>query len=150
MATQERLRCSILSFQTSLRLPKVITPGERPRPLVSYAFCQGMIVFFNSSMAEARDFHCSSHVVENLGKKTIPSDHAAIRLVIRNLLVEDSRTNVFPSWMSKNLIFGSVLQQLHDDHRFSPDPFCALAEFKVLLHKALEITNRELSRQTNT
>ena len=25
-------------------------------------------------MAEARDFHCYSHVFENLGKETIPSD----------------------------------------------------------------------------
>ena len=44
--------------------------------------------------------------------------------------------------------FCSILQQLHDDHSFSPDPFCALAEFKVLLHKAKKMTKRELSRQT--
>ena len=50
--------------------------------------------------------------------------------------------------MSKRPIFGSILQQLHNDHRFSPDPFCALAEFKVLLHKAKKMTKRELSRQT--
>ena len=34
-------------------------------------------------MAEARDFHCHSHVFENLGKRTIPSDHAAVRFVIQ-------------------------------------------------------------------
>ena len=56
----------------------------------------------------------------------------------RNLLIEDTRANVFQVG----------LQQLHDDHRFSPDPFCALAKFKVLLHKAKKITKRELSRQT--
>ena len=39
-------------------------------------------IFINLPMAEARDFHCSSHVVENLVKRTIPSDHAAVRLVI--------------------------------------------------------------------
>ena len=50
--------------------------------------------------------------------------------------------------MSEHPIFGSILQQLHDDHRFSPDPFCALAEFKVLLHKAKKSTKRDLSRQT--
>ena len=33
-------------------------------------------------MAEARDFHCYSHVFENLGNRTIPSDHAAVRLVM--------------------------------------------------------------------
>ena len=50
--------------------------------------------------------------------------------------------------MSKHPIFGSILQQLHYDHRFSPDPFCALAEFKTLLHKAKKMTQREQSRQT--
>ena len=35
--------------------------------------------------------------------------------------------------------FCSLLQRLHDDHRFSTDPFGALAEFKVL---------RELSQKT--
>ena len=50
--------------------------------------------------------------------------------------------------MSKHPIFCSFLQQLHDDHRFSTDPFGALAEFKVLLHKANKMTKRELSRQT--
>ena len=50
--------------------------------------------------------------------------------------------------MSKHHIFCSILQQLHDDHRFSCDPFCVLAEFKVLLHKTKKMTKRELSRQT--
>ena len=48
----------------------------------------------------------------------------------------------------KHSIFGSILQQLHDDHSFSPDPFCALVEFKVLLQKAKEVTTRELLKQT--
>ena len=99
-------------------------------------------------MAEARDFHCSSHAVENLGKKTTPSDHAAVRLVIQKPTHRGHQNKRIPSWMSKHHIFGSILQQLHDDHRFSPDPFCALAEFKVLQHKAKKITKRELSKQT--
>ena len=41
-------------------------------------------------MAEARDFHCYSHVFENLGNRTIPSDHAAVRLVIQNRHFEDT------------------------------------------------------------
>ena len=40
-------------------------------------------IFVNLPMAEARDFHCYSHVVENLGNRSIPSDHAAVRLVIQ-------------------------------------------------------------------
>ena len=99
-------------------------------------------------MAEARDSHCSSHVDENLGKKTLPSDHAAVRLVIQKHTHQRNLNQRIPSWMSKHPVFGSILQQLHDDYRFSPDPFCALAEFKILLHKAHKMTQRELSRQT--
>ena len=39
--------------------------------------------FINLTMAEARDFHCYSHVLENLGERSIPSDHAAVRVVIQ-------------------------------------------------------------------
>ena len=48
-------------------------------------------------------------------------------------------------------MFGSILQQLHDDHRFSPDPFCALAEFKLLPQnhetKAIEANTSTASGQ---
>ena len=33
----------------------------------------------NLPMAEARDFHCYSHVPENIGQRSIPSYHAAVR-----------------------------------------------------------------------
>ena len=99
-------------------------------------------------MAEARDFHCSSHVVEELWKKTIPSDHAEVRLVIQKPTHRGDQSKRIPCWMSKHPIFGSTLQQLHDDDRFSPDPFCALAQIKVLLHEARRITKRELWKQT--
>ena len=105
-------------------------------------------IFINLRMAEARDFHCSFHVVENLGKKTFPSDHAAVRLVIQNPTHRGHENRRIPSWMSKHPMFGSFLQQLHNDHRFSPDPFCAMAEVKVLLHEAKKVTKRELSKQT--
>ena len=95
-------------------------------------------IFINLPMAEARDFHCYSLVFENLEKKTIPSDHAAVRLVIQKPTNRGHQSKRIPSWMSKHLIFCSMLQQLHDDHRFSPDPFFALAEFKVLPHKSQE------------
>ena len=101
-------------------------------------------------MAEARDVHCSSHVVENLGKKTIPSDHAAVRLVIQKPTHRGHQNQRIPSWMSKHPIFCSIVQQLHDGHRFSNDPFCALAEFKDILHQAKKITTRALLKQTPT
>ena len=99
MATRERLLCSTLSFHTSLRLPNLITQEETLQPLVS-----------------ARDFHCSSHVVENLGKKTFPSDHAAVRLVIQKPSHRGHQSKRIPSWMSKHPMFGSILQPLHDDY----------------------------------
>ena len=40
-------------------------------------------IFINLPVAEARDFHCFSHVFENLGNRSIPSDHAAVRIVIQ-------------------------------------------------------------------
>ena len=40
-------------------------------------------IFMNLPVAEAQDFHCCSHVFENLGNRTIPSDHAAVRRVIQ-------------------------------------------------------------------
>ena len=104
-------------------------------------------IFINLPMAEARDFHCYSQVFENLVKESIPSDHAPVRLVIQKP-TRGHQSKRIPSWMSKHPIFCSILQQLHDDHRFSTDPFCALADFKVLLHKAKKMTKRELSRQT--
>ena len=99
-------------------------------------------------MAEARDFHCTSYVVDIFGKKPIPSDHAAVRLVIQKPTHRGDLNQRIPSWMSKHPIFSSILQQLRVDHRFSPDPFCALAEFKLLLHQAQKMTQRELSKQT--
>ena len=50
--------------------------------------------------------------------------------------------------MSKHPVFCSLLQRLHDDHRFSHDPSCALAEFKVLPNKAKKLTSRELLQKT--
>ena len=124
MATRERLLCSILSLHTSLRLPDLITQGETPQPLVSYELCQGFDrLFIILPMAEARDFHCYSHVFENLEKETIPSDHAAVHLVIQKPTNRGHQSKRHPSWMSKHPIFCSILQQRHDDHRCSTDHF---------------------------
>ena len=90
-------------------------------------------IFTNMPKAEARDFHCYSHVFENLGNRTIPSDHTAVRLAIQkptNWRQQDKR---IPGWMSKHPVFCSILKRLHDGHRYSDEPFCALAEFKDIL-----------------
>ena len=98
-------------------------------------------IFVNLPMAEARDFHCSSHVVENLGKKSIPSDHAAVRLVIQKPTHRGHQNRRIPSWMSKHPMFGSILQQPHDDHRFSPDPFVRSLNLKSFYMKPRILRN---------
>ena len=105
-------------------------------------------IFTNLPMAEARDFHCYSHVFENLGNRTIPSDHAAVRLVIHKPTNREQQGKRIPSWMSKHPVFCSILKRLRDDHRFSADPFGALAEFKAILERAEKQTVREVSRKT--
>ena len=57
--------------------------------------------FINLPMAEARDFHCYSHVFENLGNQTIPSAHAAVRLVIHKPSNREQQGKRIPCWMSK-------------------------------------------------
>ena len=132
-------------FHMFLRLLNLITRGGTPQPLGSSALCQGLIVFFNLPFTEARDFHCYSHVFENLGNRTIPSDHAAVRLV-KGQQIEDSRAHVFlaacpnipfsvPFCNGFTMITGFLLIRL-------------VAEFKVLLKKAKRLTIRELSRKT--
>ena len=142
MATQERLLCSIPFFHKSLRLPNLITQEETPLFQGSIGY-SSICLWLKHVISTA-----SSHVDENLGKKDIPSDHAAVRLVILKPTHRGDQNKRIPIWMSKHPMFGSILQQLHDDHRCYPDPFCALAEFKLLLHQARKMTQRELSRQT--
>ena len=105
-------------------------------------------IFITLLVAVARDFHSYSHVFENLGNQSIPSDHSAVRLVNRKPSNQGQQCKRLPSWMSKHPVFCSILKRLHDDHRFSTDSFGALAEFKVILEKAKTQTIRELSRKT--
>ena len=104
MATRERLLCSILPFHMSVRLLNLITREGTPQPLGSYALCQGLIVFFLFYLW-ARDLHCYSHVFENLVNRTIPSDHAAVRLVFQKPTPRGHQSKRIPSWMSKHPIF---------------------------------------------
>ena len=87
-------------------------------------------------MAEARDFHCYSHVFENLVKRSIPSNHAAARVVIHKSTIRAYQGERIPSWMSKHPVFCSILKQIDDDHQYPADPFGALADFKIILEKA--------------
>ena len=99
-------------------------------------------------MAEALDFHCYSHVFEHLGKRSIPSGHAAVRVVIQKPTVRGHHSKRIPNWMSNHPIFCSILKLLHDGHRYSADSFGALADFKTIFGKARGQTVRELLRRT--
>ena len=59
-------------------------------------------ILINLPMAEARDFHCYSHVFENLWNRTIPSDHAAVRIVIQKPTNRGQQGKRIPSRMSRH------------------------------------------------
>ena len=99
-------------------------------------------------MAEARDYHCSSHVCEKLGERSTPSDHAAVRVVLQKPTVRYHQVKRIPSWMSKHPVFCSILKQTSDDHQYPDDPFAALADSKVIIEKARKQTHNELLRNT--
>ena len=135
-------------FHMSLRLLNLITRGGTPLPLGSYALYQGLIAFFiNLTMAEARDFHCYSHVFENLGTGPFRVITQQSVLSLKGQQIGDNRANAFQAGCT-NIPFFPLLKRLHDDHRFSTDPFGALAEFKVILEKGKKQTIRELSLKT--
>ena len=87
-------------------------------------------IFVNLPMAEARDFHCYSMSSRTWGTGPFRVITRRYASSFQSPQIEDTRAKRIPSWMSKHPIFCSLLQQLHDHHRFSHDPFCALAEFK--------------------
>ena len=146
-ATRERLQCSILSFPVSLRLPNLITQEETLQPLGSYALCRGLIVFLSI-------YPWLKHVTSIALLMSLRTSNYSERPRCSTPRHPETYKSRTPEQTYSQLdvqashFFCSSLQQLHDDHRFSPDPFCALAEFKDLLHKAKKMTKRELSRQT--
>ena len=143
MAIRGRLLCSTRSFHMSLRLVNLITRGGTPQFWGSYAFCQGLIVFlsiwlwpkhliFTVPLTSSRTWEIGPFYASSFKSQQL----------------EDTRANVFPAGCPNIPFFCSLVQRLHDDHRFYTDPSGALAEFKVLLQKAKRLTSRELSRKT--
>ena len=51
-------------------------------------------------MAEALDFHCPSHVSENLGERSFPSDHAAVRAIVEKPTIRGQQCKRIPSSVS--------------------------------------------------
>ena len=67
--------------------------------------------FFNLPVAEARDFHCYSHVTDNLGERSIPSDHVAVRVVAQKPTNRCDQVKRIPSGMSNNPLFLLYLEK---------------------------------------
>ena len=61
--------------------------------------------FINIPKAEARDFHCYSHVSDKLGERSVPSDHVATRIVVQKPIGRCDGVKRIPSWMAKHLVF---------------------------------------------
>ena len=104
--------------------------------------------FIDVPMAEARDFHCHSHVADNLGERSRPSYHVAIRVVIQKPLDYCSTVKRIPSCMSKHSIFCFILKQISGGHQYPDEPFAALADFKLIIEKAKKRSRHELLRNT--
>ena len=74
--------------------------------------------FINLPMAEARDFHCYSRVSDNLGERSIPSDHVAVRVVIQKSTIRCGGAKRSSSWTSKHPMFCSTLKRISESHQY--------------------------------
>ena len=54
---------------------------------------------------------------ENLGKRSTPSDQAAVRVVIQRLTFRGHQGKHIPSWMFKHPVFFFILKRLDDGHQ---------------------------------
>ena len=142
MATREILPCSTHSFHTSLRLLNLITRGGTPQPSGSHALFEGLIVFSSIYLWLKHEMFIATRMslrTWGIGPFRVITQQYAASFESRQL--EDTRANVFPAGCPNIPSSVPFSQQLHDDHRVSHDPFCALAEFKVLLNKAKKLTS---------
>ena len=56
--------------------------------------------FINVRMAEARNVRCHSHLSDNLGEPSTPSDHVAVRIVVQKPTNRYDQVKRIPIWMS--------------------------------------------------
>ena len=95
-------------------------------------------------MAEARDFHCCSHVFENLGNRSIPSDHAAVRLVIQ----KPCNVNAFQTGCSNIPFFALFCSGFTTTTDTLLIHLVHLLSSKLFLKRRKRQTVRELSQKT--
>ena len=98
--------------------------GETPQPTVFFAQCPGIDkAFYPSAVAEARNFHCYSHVCENFGKRSLPNDHAVVRVVIQKRMSGCNQDKRISSCMSQHKNFCTILKHIREDHQYLADPY---------------------------
>ena len=138
--TRERLQCFI-PFFFSPHVLEIAQPDYTRRDSTALGIIHTLSridrIFSTYLWLRREIFTATLMSSRTLGNWTIPSDHATVRLVIQKPTNRGQQGKRIPSWMSKHPVFCSLLKRLHDDHRFSTDPFCALAEFKALFLKRL-------------
>ena len=83
-------------------------------------------------MEEAREFHCYSHVFENIGEKIHTERSCICSVIVHRQTLRGHQGKRIPSWMFKHPVFYSILRRLDDDHQDPDDPIAALADFKKL------------------
>ena len=106
-------------------------------------------IFINLPVAEARDFHCYSHVFENLGTGPFRVITQQYVLSLKGQQIGDNRANAFQVGCP-NIPFFALLQRLHDDHRFSTDPFSRLSQLQLQLLQTSTTSTSTTSTSTST
>ena len=88
--------------------------------------------------------------MDDLGNRSLLSDHTAIRIAIQKLAFSTQERVAVQDWRIKHTVFGSILSQLHDDHVYPSEAFSALADFNVLVCQAKARARSDLLRASPT
>ena len=142
--TRERPPCFIPFFYMTSRLLNLTTQGGTPLSLGSCARCQGLIVSLLTCLWLRRVSFIATHMSSRIWG-TCPF-RVFTRLSVLSFisrLIEDNRENAFQVGCPNIPVFCSILKRLHDCHRYSADPFGALADIKTIIEKAIRQTVRE-------
>ena len=122
--TVTRLPCFIPLFPRFLEITQPDYTGRDSCVIgIVHTLSRIDCIFIDLPLAETRDFHCYSHVFENLGKRSIPSDIAAARVVIRKHTIRGHQGKRISSWMYKQPVFCSIPKRLHDGHQHPVVPW---------------------------
>ena len=75
-------------------------------------------------------------MTDNLGERSIPSDHVAILCCHTETIGSWRRWQADPELEVETSRLLHLFEQIRDDHQYPDDPFAALADFKLIIEKA--------------